>query len=356
MGKISLIDKLASIYFDRSIIKKASIIDNMAARILWSTIPYDQQINHIPALYSLYHGAKEYLKYGAMAIIDELKYIKQLNRSTDVAFSAYQSNVTEFFKLATELFYTPELWTAMYGGRLWGDISKKLYEMSIELELADKTRGTQEFIQHMNNVIVYMNVIDGMMHNSNDVLEKLIDQEFKGKYEGLSKQIEYKDKIKNLMDVKELKNSDDVMNYAANIVKDIPERFLPFKDWISKRRYESSFEPQQQTAEEKERELELIKFRKSNISDLKFMKENIDKIGDFAFNQYEKWRYLADIMTLFKTIYERLRKAGLTNNINPIIKKIDDILYRHPEWLEDEQFCENFSNELSKIYFKLRDV
>lgn len=330
----------------------------MAARILWSTIPYQEQINHIPALYSLYHGAKEYLKYGAMAVMDELKYVKELSSSTDKAFSMYnQNNLTEFFQTSSQLFYNAELWTAMYGGKLWGDISKRFAEMSVELKLANETRGKPDFIQHMNSVIVYMNVIDGMMHNSSNMLEKIIDQEFKENEKSFKEQINYQDQITKLMDVKELKNTDDVMNYAANIVKDIPEKFLPFKDWISKRKYESYFEPKQDW-QDKELELKLIRLKKLNQHDLQFMRENINKIKDFAFNEHEKWRYLADIMMSIKSITERFIKLSINAafDINPIIKKIDDVLYRHSEWLEDEQFCERFGSEIESVYYKLRDM
>lgn len=281
--KVAKIIKLAEVY-NALIIKKANLLTNMAARILWSTIPAEQQINHTVALKSLVPGAKELLKYASLAIIDELTYIEKIPESALEQYNSYfpesapitgmhkilsnkikNNEYEEPLKLSYMLFEDESAWPIYTGGKNWANITKNVLNLHYSIANAEKNRDEGKWDQYINSLqemTVYMNVLDGIVHNTGSLLEKMIYKEVEAlRNYTPGNTSKYEIAIQKLMDAKELRDTSAVINIASDHLKNIPEKLLPFKDWISDARYQNYWDKDKQETNTEE-ELKLIRFKK----------------------------------------------------------------------------------------------
>lgn len=266
---------LATLYCNRSLRKEATLLDNMAARILWSTIPAEQQLNNINALKSLTYGAKELIRLGAKATMEELSHTDK-DSYTKAFIEIENKNYEAALKISLESFKTVNQAGKMYGGRAWVNIAQNLLLLLGALNKAEQYKNAADYnnyVAELNNVVVYMNVIDGLAHNTGSIMDKMLNiefQELKTKLNNSDKEYDenelykkfwaYKDDIIKLMDAKELTNKEDVFDYTVNKLQNIPEKLLPFKDFIKQRQYERAYE--EKIESDPEQEFKIIRIRK----------------------------------------------------------------------------------------------
>lgn len=220
--------------------KAAAIRENMAKRIFISLlsrlVPETESarihltkgiIDH-NVLKELLPGAKELLEYGAKICIDELKTINSFffisEENTHVAnqlrWDAERlSNKNDFIgslKISLEAFNTPRIWETAYGGKPWVKIASTLLEIGESINTYYSSNEDEVKIEALKNLLVYMNVLDGLSHNSAEVIGNFINKEKEqGSYsyeKNYNEKRKYKDDITRLLNSKQLENSADVWN------------------------------------------------------------------------------------------------------------------------------------------------
>lgn len=309
--------------------KSATLESDMAKRIMVSVIPsmmsktethYSGGFDY-KALRSAVNGAKDLVKYGTRACVGEMEFygaglrekydqirsmragdlddekynqIKTLkdkyNNIEKVKRKARQLKDEDKYKecldLCTKSFNDVEVWDSAYGGVAWGKISGTLLQLEEKREFlqmlrqeagspqADrKTDYVQLELETMREMIVLMNVFDGLAHNTGSVMPKVVQEElneFKRHRENSGAEYdheeeEYRDRkyqkqIQTLMDVKEIDDPFTVYKEVQSIIEQPENRHL-FGDWVTKLRSH----PEYQTAKslkERKAELALIKARK----------------------------------------------------------------------------------------------
>ncbi len=187
--KTKMLLKYANLYY---LYANADLRTNMVLRILHSLIP---QIVHNddPAKYQEYlaeqliPGAKEVLQYGIQAIASEYRVIK-LDDEANV-LTALISDPINGLKMAATGFRSKRI--SGYGGEPWARFAEALIVLKEKTDRAEKTRNPKD----AQALTVNLNQIDGMMHNTGDFLEKMVQQE--GGYMTVDKQEELR-RLRNI--------------------------------------------------------------------------------------------------------------------------------------------------------------
>lgn len=207
--------------FNKLIINKiADLKSNMIIRILHSLIPPLVQLDNPlkiqeEMVYKIIPGAKEVLNYGIKAVAAEYKTIHSINE--EEVITLLNSSFLEGLKKAAKGFRENNV--IGYGGEPWAKFSEGLINLNNKIEEAERT-GSKNSAMELTS---YLNVIDGMMHNTASFLEKLVQQE--GGYMTLDKQ----EDLTKLRDITRLP-TEDVIALMEPYAKRTPEakEFLPF--------------------------------------------------------------------------------------------------------------------------------
>lgn len=291
----------------------------MAKRIMLSVVPAVQsegERHHTggfdyKALKSAVNGAKDLIRFGTKACVDELEHIK-----TDADSSAGQASESareyllnqryiRCLNICDKLFATSGLWGPYYGGDPWRKIAKILLQLSEE-QLAlthlraqsttnpdPKTDYLAAEVSLMKQMVITMNVFDGLAHNTSDVMENLaeieldamgittdnivnksyddpafkdLDSDARAKLlsqrqkEAQERRSDYLHKMRRLMDAKELDDPFLVYNEVKHIIEQSENKHL-FGDYI-KRIRENPESKVKQTQKELDAKIELIRSRK----------------------------------------------------------------------------------------------
>lgn len=271
-------------YCDLFLNKYANLQTDMAQRIMFSIIPsladptqvaLTQGVVDYKALKFAAYGRKNLIKYGVKAVLDELRHAPREGGQSEITYKGlledlrlnrfketYQDkamipygsgNLEGALDIAIDAFAQP-IWDEGFGGKLWEDIARTLRQIvrldrSID-EVQAKSNRTPEDqekeIQLMRDIIVAMNVFDGLAHNSDSVMKNLVEEEVRekpGEYGSLSPQFQIKQdyrKLKRLMDAKELHSPAEVFRQILPTLEDSGD-IHKFKDWVSKMRRSNEF-------------------------------------------------------------------------------------------------------------------
>lgn len=367
MKKLYYIERLASSYFDIAVIeslyKKANLLSNMAARVMHSTLPYNEQQNNIVALQSLLPGAKELFEYGVKACMDEIQFSRNGNAEDNVVMPFAMGNIEESLNNAIKIFSNDDLWDVAYGGKPWINITKNLlslYKTIKNIEEAKKKKDWEQYEKQLKEMVIYMNIIDGISHNSGTLLDKMVDFELEEKLKDKSHFIreknDYTEKLNTVMNAKELKNPRTVVNVVSPILRQSPDKFQPFKDSLWK--VENIGENPVSTKDQ----LKLIGLKK-NVSDvLKRVKRNIDDAKSLT-DIVEKRSAMHLAGNALKIVSDVFQEAGFTKEAEEIFETVhfinETLLYKiHEEKnykILDEKIHEAL-NKLDKIYNKINSM
>lgn len=222
----------------RNIIKTSKLLSNMAARIMWSAMPYDMQRDNTVALQSLLPGAKEMLLLGTKACVKEASYAYDSEKKIlEIKHALIQQNVELTLKLCQQLFSNKEAWSEGYGGQPWKKITDNLLHLYNAIKTVEKAKEESnwtKYVDELHNVVIYMNVLDGLSHNSGPLLGAMTDIELiEHNHPNYDYNYNYRQQLKQLMDAKELKEPAHVVKFVEPYLRKTPEKLYPFKDMLS---------------------------------------------------------------------------------------------------------------------------
>jgi hypothetical protein len=360
--------------------RKASLETDMAKRIMLSIIPAvmtqtERSSTMIDpkywgldykALRSAVMGAKELIRYGALICVDELKHYGDpiLDAKHQMGFTPVRTKANEHLvdcakfvrnvqnileegnykealglcyegfsdtkarKIHDDYFASP--WASAYGGAAWAKIAQTLYQIAVkwdELQALKEPGNKDEDkldkeIQLMKDIVVSMNVFDGLAHNTGDVMPKLIDKELEktpfnwsdgGEY--IASPAKYKRNVLKLMDSKELEDPIEVYKEVEHIIGTTPYKNT-FNDWIKRIVNHPGYNAS--TEEDRNAKIDLIRVRKE-------VKQQFSGICSYS-------------LTLLNKAYEKEVAAGPktfsigTDNIKHYAKNISysvDSMFAH---------------------------
>jgi len=249
-------------------IKASSVYSDMTFRVLHSLIPSlvgdfeDPEKFQKETAHLLVPGAKNVLSLGAKAVSDEYYLSTNSELKAKVKNLIDAGSVREGLSLAKDGFLARGNFKESSGGKPWADFCEILLKIDDQISKFERTKSQSDAMKLSS----LLNVMDGMMHNTGDFLEKLEIQE--GGYLGDSTFIDRTDKLLKLRDITELP-TEHAINLLQQIIKDLdkyPEVaiFEPlFKDYrkLHSLRGRMSFE---ESREEAIKLLKEIRQRKLN--------------------------------------------------------------------------------------------
>lgn len=340
--------------------KQADLKGNMAKRIMFSLlshlvpagqtsqIPLTNGMIDLKALKAMIPGAKELIKYGTTACLHEilaepgasLKVTKiDKHNYFDKANKQFQGgNVIEALNTIIECFTTQE-WETNYGGKTWAQIAEAIKNVAKSLKQAEGFKKNREWeleAKSLMEMVAYMNVLDGLAHNTGSIMDKMVsleEAEINPDSDAINhREYETINRVKTLMDAKELSDPDEVLQ---EILPDLEQTdaLLTMKDWMhAARRKKHEYSGDHNLRSEK---LELISLKKDlqrivashDLFDLRKKLTQISNMPDNKINDYinslNKYTYG------YVYIYDSIRR--LVKKYPEYLQIIDDI---NPEGLE----------------------
>lgn len=306
----TLILKLAFCFEQQ--MKMASLKTNMAKRILFSLLSHlvpvgesarvalTKGVVDYNALKQMIPSAKELIHYGILSALDEAQhygprvrtlpdyYTGEVKPSETIQKTYDSGNTIETLKQLTELFNKPN-WQDMYGGKNWAKITETMLNIQKYLDAAEEAKQAKDLDSQVDNLMQmtsYVNILDGLAHNSGSIMSKMLyhenrttDKEGESNYintdgeiigelnpvdiENKNKFLSEMDQINRLMDAKELKDPDDVLQEITPILERESDAPSTMKDWMSvARRKKHEYKS---TLEEREAKLKQIRIKKEMI-------------------------------------------------------------------------------------------
>lgn len=373
------VDSLADLF-----IKEAILEEDMAKRIMLSIIPalsskLERHIGYdYKALRSAALGAKDLVKYGTKACITELLFYGAPVREDDYHLSelklktytdkyskarelAQMEKFSECLKLCTECFLDKSGWNNAYGGVSWAKISDTLFKIQEKRELleyikqdsmsSDRDPNTDYLemeVEAMKDIIIYMNVFDGLAHNNGSVMPKVLREEQDSAGVSEVDAIKYQDRVQRLMDIKELEDPLVVYKQVQKIIEQSPNKHI-FGDWIKRIRINPDFR-NTKSPEETHAELSVIKLKKSIKNEMEKIFRALDAISEmkdtfiketdnqkkknllrntFEFHAgqiLERMYYIKDIFEYTPNAVKHI-SPKIIENCNAFCKKISEFLY-----------------------------
>lgn len=178
----------------------------------------------------------------------------------------------------------------------------------------------------MRDIVVLMNVFDGLAHNTASVMPKVVEQEIQDMQRIMPEDEEdrvafntkqYQKRIKNLMDSKEIDDPYTVYKEVQSIIEQ-PENRNLFGDWITKMRSRPELQTAKRLRDRKE-ELAVIQIRKE-MKDLVQQIDNatqlISSIKDKIINERNE--------KVKRQLFEKM--SSQLSIINELLYRIDDRL------------------------------
>lgn len=301
-------------------LKKATIEEDMAKRIMLSIIPgvsspLEMQTHKgfdYKALRSAVNGTKDLIKYGTKACVEEVgnygdPAIEQVygsgsQENVKALYKGVYNNAEDLWKagrygeclqVCIKAFLDDKegAWAGAYGGKAWAKIAKILSQMQEKRELLDYIRQDANSpnrdpntdyldmeMQTMKDIVVLMNIFDGLAHNTASVMPKVIQEERHALNMPSEMGHKYQERVQELMDAKELDNPLVVYKQVQHIIENSPSKYM-FKDWIQRIKEHPDFS---KTKSHKEtlNDMALIRIKKNLKNKLNHLSDYADKIGE----------------------------------------------------------------------------
>ena len=320
--------------FKFAIEKRSDVASDLATRIMHSLVPTSghpeedrQKLTHLVSVH-LIGVAERYIDNAIKIILDELRY----SSNTEISGIGYaefpKERYLDILNLSIESFMDPNQWEIKFGGKKWAVFSQRvidLYNSINKFKKAKETNNVKIMNEQSGMISVYLNVLDGMSHNSDSFLNRIINQEIAeetmGKYDNetyeLSKQKEKE--IIDLMDSKELHNKQDVIPFIRKKIYDNPESYL-YREHLR-----NIYMPQEKSnPEQLQKEMEIIREKKIIINYVNnFVDSLIDEIeigikdGENAEFYLSKFNKIINFYK-FRSIKNDLLKITNKHNIEGI--------------------------------------
>lgn len=210
----------------------ASISGDMAKRIMYSALlaksnkdeyyGTDGVVNQ-SALDSAAAGVNDIIKFGTMACLSEMRHAKNKQSSKKVEELFKSNNIKLFLESCIDEFNDKNNFMnySSYGGHKWATIAKSLlnlFNMNENLKSAIKTDDYNKQNKIKKMIVLELNYFDSLNHNSDSILSSLLNEE-SGRNNTIAYNNQY-DKVKNLLDLKDLKNTNYVFNKSFDVLKE----------------------------------------------------------------------------------------------------------------------------------------
>lgn len=212
MKKTSKLLKKCSHYL---MVCEATIRSDMAKRIMHSILPSIGDINDpswasrisstkgvidYNSLAAAAEGRHDIIKYGTLACVEEVRHYnnRKYNTPNDIYTLslkyAKEGNFKDAIDICINSFDDKENWANAYGGEAWLKIAKtikNLIDLNDKLKSLDKYKSNEKFqwqgksdpyavdakINILNDIIIQLNIFDGLAHNTGSIIPKLIREE-----------------------------------------------------------------------------------------------------------------------------------------------------------------------------------
>lgn len=229
--------------------KQANLISDMARRIMFSLIP-GERFDFVAARWAA-NGAISSVTYGTKAINEELRHYKGeiprigarnivnfVSKSLD-KFNLNNAETYQFFlETAINMFNDSGNWENQFGGEAWGNIAKTVLKLvSLYVSLMNVKKWSDEEEEILKQIIIYLNLLDGIMHNTGKVFEKMIEAE---KLTELTEENSdpFEEKEKDVDRIYRMRNATELEDpiYAFKEIEDLLYPKNVYKDYITKLR------------------------------------------------------------------------------------------------------------------------
>lgn len=247
---------------------------DMAKRIMYSILPsvcdsaqifHTQGVVDYKALSAACEGRRSIIKFGTKACMREANhYTKKSDTFTNELSEEFtKGNYFYVILRTTQVFADKFGWNSSFGGEAWFQISNsilKILSYDEELEKVVKAKNTcfnfwETSIEIMKSIVIEMNVLDGLAHNTDSIMKNLVNEEASEYSTSTGQEFE---KIKKLMDAKELSNAIDVYRCIEHELIESGD-IVRYRDWTKKIRNTRDYNCPLDTTEE----FFKIRFRKS---------------------------------------------------------------------------------------------
>lgn len=295
----------------------AGLEQDMAQRIMFSTLPFladpaqvalTEGVVDTQALKAAVVGRKNIIKYGVLAVLGEMAHYQehQHHQSKGIKSEPYidckmaiqQGDPVKAMDIAVAAFQEPESWFTHFGGRAWEMIARTIRQiarldrqLTIVRESARSETNDKQELQLMRDLIVEMNVFDGLAHNSDSILNNIAELEADSELPNAKpqeRQKRYKEnytKLKRLMDVKELDSPVEVYKLIQDTLSGSGDIYK-FKDWVTKMRTHKEY---RQTDPKLGYKLFFIYLRKALLPARSEMNATRDRLSKHISNLEQAW-------------------------------------------------------------------
>lgn len=257
--------------------KIASLLSDMAHRSMFAIISSSEGFD-FPTARIAAVGAKNIAYYGIKSIQSELnsydgrirKVETRLNESDKQQFPS--KKYLEILDNAKNIFNDVRGFEVGWGGLGWKEIAECLIDIvNLYDNWRKSKRDSDEEMNAINSLIIKMNLFDSLVHNNASVYDKMVLFESGGG--------DHKEKAKKIMELRDLSESQDLIDFYKEIEKHI-DIALPYKDFMRKMR--SHPEYRQDTEARKAEHVKQIKeIRQTQISILSTVNMMIKMIMDY---------------------------------------------------------------------------
>lgn len=276
-------------------------------------------------------GVGDIVKYGTAICVDEMRNLPTMTRN-DSDLSVYinakklldSKDYENCLDILIEGFKSPKWGKGGYGGKPWVTITetiKKLNYLNNEFKRnsedmkkkqseQDRDKMLDADTELKKQILIYLNVFDGLSHNSGSVLEKLIEKEHLDKYPKLP----YGQTLKDITRIMDSKNLKDPKN-TFKIVKDHIETPIQYKEWMNR------LDKKHSDSEKDELDLEMVLIRLSRDSSL------ISKIEELNIHEGQRTDllFLKDLKK-FNEMKQGKKYDIYQGEASDLIAKYNDIL------------------------------
>lgn len=373
--------------------KAATLEEDMAKRIMLSVIPAAMNKTEMgatkgfdyKALRSAANGAKDLVKYGTRACAVEMNYyLGAGGQRAKMQSLTSEGRYKDALELAVAAFQDVSNWDRKFGGTAWAKIADTLLQIEVRRQQLEQVRAAtsspepgrdylSEEVELMKEIITYMNVFDGLAHNTASVMPKVVERELEDRnthkvedYEEREDRMyfdrKYQRRIQRMMDAKEIDDPFVVYRELQPTIEQPQFKHL-FKDWIDKIHTLPEYAAAP-SLDQKKQDIAVIKARKALKSALALLEETfqplvsakdqvlmirgdqqkledwnnstinvlhifMDTLGDFEsviVNAVETDKN-KDVVQKYSNLYEFVKSLALSRTANRISNKLHDTKY-----------------------------
>ena len=308
--------------------KEATLLGDVAHRAMYSIIP-GGKFDLLAARW-VASGAIDILYYGTKEVVKEISYyngeyskkeeIRNINLE-EVNMDTIDTYINVLKK--SVLLFGEENWDRAYGGKSWEKITTTLFHIASKYKtLLDTIKGSEKEEKLLRELIVDLNIFDGLCHNNGSIYTKMIGEEssslggsWKGDYAKLQK-------IERIRHLTELEN-------PKHLYKEIRDLLYPKRIYQEYER-ELKKDPKFYENEDIEEDVKIIAAKKrmrlrlssfvSTLNKLIKMKVCIDRIDDASniINSNNVDKFLGSL-SYWSSSEFLFRSSGVLNDISSFI-------------------------------------